>query len=218
MPWTCNGQRRKVNLVLPCVATKKWQGPSMLDMHIFSTMPELHAAWCLRLQDANLQRGTALDLYAGKNWETYMSCANYLAELFDLDIYVVSAGLGLIKITQDVPSYDASFSPGNALKPTKRVQGGGTKAAWWNLFEPLLPDRYTIAALPISYVQMARDTLLGIKEGVLITGWAGDIPTALQLHPIQKVSCLTDLSVGAASRHSETFRIWVSSILEKAHG
>lgn len=219
MPWTFNGQRRKANLILPCVATKNWSGPSMLDMPLCETMEELHAEWLKRLSDNTLQRGRAIDLYSGKNWNTYMDSAARLSAFFDLDVFIASAGLGLIRIEQTVPSYDASFSPGNALKPTKRVIGGGTKVAWWRLFSPVLPEAYTIAALPISYAQMARETLLTIKHGILITGWHGDIPTTVQKHSIEKVTCSATLAVGAASRHSETFRAWVDSLIqEKLNG
>lgn len=186
------------------------RGPAISDLPVFATMAEAHHRWMMVLAQSPKIR--AEKLYQGKNWSNYMAGAAMLKTVAEVDIYVASAGLGLISISDDIPAYDCSFSAGSHLKPTKRVLGGGRKDEWWELFNPPKLEGFTIAALPIAYTQMTRTTLLSLTDGVLITGWGGDIPSSIMRHPIKKITSSAPPGTPGIHRHSETFLSWVRQL------
>ena len=89
------------------------------------------------------------------------------------DLFVVSAGLGLVHEAQLVPHYDLTVSKGplHALL----VASGESAAAWWSMLVRQFgqsslaqliaanPDRPVLVALPASYLKLVADDLASIS-------------------------------------------------------
>jgi len=175
----------------------------MSNMPKFNSMEELYTYWLNEL--IPLPRVPVEELYRGAIWDGYLEVKRILEEVYTLDCYVLSAGLGLVKFGTPVPGYNSTFQPGSAEKPSKRIIGGGYKKDWWRQFkvEPL--TKHTFMLLPISYAQMAAEFIVD-TPGLLVTGWDGDLPSMLANKP--RVNCTSDLSCGAAFRHVATSLQW----------
>ena len=93
------------------------------------------AAWIARLEAAQLARIPARRLYSGDHWKiaTQLPTAAKQAGVV-ADLWVVSAGYGLIPCDAIVASYSATFSQGHPDEIANRFQPAplNPKAAWWD--------------------------------------------------------------------------------------
>lgn len=126
-----------------------------------------------------------VNLYKGVAWSSIARL--YARNRDDLDIWVVSAGLGLIPAAGVAPSYGATFSSG---VPDSVGTSRAEARVWWRLLTehpPLagrgpkchsltdLAERYRslIVALSASYIDATRDDLMAAlessKDALLIT-------------------------------------------------
>ncbi|MDB5470146.1 MAG: hypothetical protein JWR84_1706 [Caulobacter sp.] len=93
---------------------------------------QVAAVWSERLQQAATTT-KAGNLYAGRGFAEASRAAAHL----DARLSIVSAGLGLVDATTEVPSYSLTTSaqdPDNVLKKT-----GGASAEWWNAVQAATP-------------------------------------------------------------------------------
>lgn len=111
--------------------------------------------------------GPTAALYQGRSISDTVAVARHLSTHW----YVVSAGLGLIREDQIVPSYDCSVASGSEL--SKRLESlQATSADWWtalNASHPhplsqLIAQGPTFLALPSSYLGMVSQDLLKVSN------------------------------------------------------
>src|SRR5262249_34864477 len=116
---------------------------------------------------------TAGDLYVGRAFAESKS----VASLVEGDLYVVSAGLGLLRETDMAPKYDLTIgAKTNGNLRAAMVAAGFTPAQWWDALSkrrgisaPLnelvrsLPGSLILLALPASYLGMVSNDLALIR-------------------------------------------------------
>jgi hypothetical protein len=103
-----------VTLLVAC--TKRKQAPLLPTGHFGSlppqpTAPALAAHW-LRTTAAARERRPVRALYAGSGWRCALRAAARGRALGPCELRVVSAGFGLLRLTDTLPAYSASFSAG----------------------------------------------------------------------------------------------------------
>lgn len=117
----------------------------------------------------NAAQGTlAGDLYVGRA----IGVSKRVTRLLDADLYIVSAGLGLVRETDLVPNYDLTVGADAGPLNEALKANGEDSTHWWALrtVRPesagslaglvcSVPDRMVIIALPSSYLQMVADDL-----------------------------------------------------------
>lgn len=81
--------------------------------------------WTERLTNAQVPSRPALDLYAGEHWTMARRLADESQTVAAVDLWVCSAGYGLIPATTPIAPYSATFAPGNP----DTVPGPATD--WW---------------------------------------------------------------------------------------
>jgi hypothetical protein len=91
-----------------------------------AAQPEIGKEWTERVRHAP-QAAQAQMLYSGRAVKRMRRLAEDLA----VPLYIASAGLGLVKGDEPIPSYDLSISPHNAAAVQKRVSGAFSAEAWW---------------------------------------------------------------------------------------
>lgn len=69
----------------------------------------------------------ASDLYLGRSVRRMQR----LAADLDVPLYIASAGLGLLKADEKIPSYDLSVSGSNPSAIQRRIEGGFSASEWW---------------------------------------------------------------------------------------
>jgi hypothetical protein len=97
-----------------------------------------------RLTTTSVPTTPAIDLYAGEHWDVARRLANLSSANTSLELWVCSAGYGLIPSSAPLLPYAATFAPGNA----DSVPDGAT--AWWDAlttWEGPLPGPRSISDL-----------------------------------------------------------------------
>lgn len=90
------------------------------------TLSEVATAWSERLRTAEAT-GPARDLYAGRSFVEASKASNTARA----DLYIVSAGLGLVHRDDAVPSYNLTVSRGDADCVMPKLPDGCVEADWW---------------------------------------------------------------------------------------
>jgi hypothetical protein len=135
-------------------------------------LQQVGSVWIARVEDAR-QCVPAAKLYQGRGLSESSAAAGMLGG----DLYIVSAGLGVVRSDTPVPAYSITVtdrSPDNVLL---RVSMGmlPTPAQWWSVVSRLSPvgtgiaelvrrasPQLVLMALPSTYLAMIADDLNGV--------------------------------------------------------
>ena len=126
----------RLHVVLSCTNRKRASVPASLRL---GSLPEdvedRVATWIERLEGASLGV-EAEHLYAGEYWTAGMKLRSLARERFDVHVWVVSAGFGLIGIGQRICPYGATFSAGQADSVVRRTARSMATSCqrrrWWS--------------------------------------------------------------------------------------
>jgi hypothetical protein len=111
----------------------------------------------------------ARNLYAGRSFAE----ANRVAALTGADLYVVSAGLGVVSADDEVPAYDLTVTASPGGLNSALARHSATPADWWanlcdgaGLAELISANAHSLVllALPSSYARMIAADLVRLSE------------------------------------------------------
>jgi hypothetical protein len=124
---------RKFYLLVPCTKTKTARTSAHLRA---STLPrKLSAvdrarAWVKRLQQASGSRQPARSLYTGAAWQVAQRLSHRVEEQGG-EVFVVSAGFGLVRLDAPLVSYDATFTLGQKSSVIPGKPRIDERPLWW---------------------------------------------------------------------------------------
>lgn len=168
-------------LVTSCTARKKARSlavevPSRAR---FTSVRALAAGWSSMTREAG-ERVEARDLYKGRAFRD----ARLAAELARADLYVVSAGFGLVEASERLPNYNLTVAEGAGSIRGHLEACGATPCSWWRELNaergspsPLAalamrPDgRKVLVALPSSYLRMVAEDLASMPPSSVEQLW-----------------------------------------------
>lgn len=123
--------------------------------------------WLSRLEKAS-EQVSARDTYCGRGFRD----AEGSAEILQCPLYVVSAGLGIVRSDKLIPSYNLTVGPGSINSVRNKVSGSFSPSEWWtkvvtkNPFGLSLktilarhPDGLILLALSRPYIELLQDEL-----------------------------------------------------------
>lgn len=137
-------------------------------------LAEVAGQWAQRLASANEHHLPAA-IYGGRGFQEARSVASAL----DARLLIVSAGLGLIDATVEIPPYACTIVAGASDSVASRVEGAFSSARWWSALNSVSPFGLTLpdalgasgglilAALSDAYIEMIADDLLALPSDVL---------------------------------------------------
>lgn len=167
----------RVALITSCTNRKKVSPSPALEARNLpkGALSSLATEWMRRVA-AEGKRVHARDLYAGRAFTEALAAAG----AGQGGCYVVSAGLGLISIDDEVPAYSLTVAGSDADNVLKRAIGDVPRTTeWWNLLttaqgqsRPLSSlirqerERLFVLALPSSYLALVADDIgsLSVSE------------------------------------------------------
>ena len=118
---------RRVRVVVTCTLRKS--GPIPRSLHLGAVpgarLTTRFRRWTDRLTNAEVPARPALHLYAGEHWTMARRLADESQSAAAIDLWVCSAGYGLIPANTPIVPYSATFAPGNP----DSVPGPATD--WW---------------------------------------------------------------------------------------
>lgn len=100
---------RSVHLITSCTKGKNHQGHvwPTLDIDPKQTPDDAAYAWSNIVDDARSNQAVpALSLYSGNHWSTAKEILNSTR---NLELWIISAGMGFLNSRDRVPSYEATF-------------------------------------------------------------------------------------------------------------
>jgi len=165
--------------IVTCSSRKRVLVPPALRL---STLPQRTArararAWAGRLDSHDAPILSARELYAGDHWHVAQSLAGQARSC--LELWVASAGYGLIHESRPIKPYSATFSEGPD-SVVRNAQAGGREGylrEWWTLLaesERLADDaprsvRNLVAGDPeaILVVALSRSYLLALRDDLI---------------------------------------------------
>lgn len=123
-----------VNVVVTCTKDKRF--PVSKDCQLRDVAPntlrERMQDWHGRLNRRWRERVSVKDLYAGDHWANVRS---FESNFFKIDVWVCSAGFGLVRIDDQITPYAATFSgkhPDSVTNKLKDVPSLDASKHWWN--------------------------------------------------------------------------------------
>ena len=124
-----------LHIVLSCTARKRGSDPGYPRLRSVDLAPlsERLEQW-VALVSASSRRYVACDMYAGEYWQMGMELASRAALAGQVSVSVVSAGLGLVGVCDEVPMYGATLAaghPDSVLATLSSASPGEVRRQWW---------------------------------------------------------------------------------------
>jgi hypothetical protein len=148
----------RVVLVVACSQRKRVSPPVELRLSSIEAPPDARVVeWVRRTREVDAAHHLARDLYVGDHWRS--ACKAYrLAQRYSsrAELWVISAGYGLIPSSKLIKSYAATFAPGAADSVWRGSVEGDRREClsnWWQKLDhdaalaDLLPNRENGAVL-----------------------------------------------------------------------
>ena len=122
---------KRVRVVVTCSHRKTRPVPTSLRLRGVTSIrtPTRVRTWMTRLAETPVSSAPALDLYAGEHWDVARRLAQTSPTGSEVDLWVCSAGYGLIPATAPIVPYAATFTVGN---PDSVPDGAEGATAWWD--------------------------------------------------------------------------------------
>jgi len=138
-----------------------------------ASLTEVAGQWAKRLASAG-ECYLPAAIYGGRGFQEARSVAGVL----EARLLIVSAGLGLVDATTQVPSYACTIIPGSTDSVASRVRGAFSSPQWWSALNKVSPfgtsllealrntKGLILAALSDAYIEMIADDMLTLPEAV----------------------------------------------------
>ena len=125
---------KKIIWVVNCVNRKTLKTDKEMAISSYSLNPKVRAKnWITRLSNPQSALINAFDLYAGEGWQVVKNTISGLKKI-GIELWIVSAGYGLIRSDSLIESYNATFEPGvrNYVgKGNKEKDNREMDRIWW---------------------------------------------------------------------------------------
>lgn len=138
-----------LHIVLSCTNRKRLGGtayPCLREV-VADDVEGRAAAWIGKVAVAH-PAVAARDLYAGEYWRAGLDLAAEAGALLPTSTWVLSAGLGLINLDDQIPAYGATLASGHedsVVRATDRRWAREARRSWWSALAswqgPVGPDR-----------------------------------------------------------------------------
>lgn len=171
-------------IVTNCSSIKRREGTPITPALGYRSIHELSAAWVKKVvQGVDVQ--PVVDTYGGRTFtEAVAACKKIQANL-----YVISAGLGLVHGNDRIPNYNLTVSLGNGSISQWLEERGKSSDEWWThlnqklgkphpIFQLSKKSEGLILALPSTYLKMISSELMMMPQEmkdklIIITSTAG---------------------------------------------
>jgi hypothetical protein len=127
----------RLHIVAPCANRKRLAVPHRLRLQsVRERDPAARArAWCKLLECHSSPTRPAIDLYAGDHWKVVRTLPDAAqAAGYEAELWVLSAGYGLVSATAPLPAYSATFARGHQdsiADRTECISAEAMNQAWW---------------------------------------------------------------------------------------
>jgi len=174
------GNYPQLHVLVTCTHRKRVDAPPRLCLSSIRVKDAQARGreWVDRLRVEPAPVVPASDLYAGDHWRVALSL---LAQSYPVQLWVASAGYGLVRLAQPLKPYSATFSPGpdSVLVHGRKEQRDAELREWWDTITKANfghgrprtlrelaasdPGAILLVALSEPYMRALRDDLVAVR-------------------------------------------------------
>jgi hypothetical protein len=155
-------------VVTNCSSIKRRIGEAITPALSHRTIENLCNSWIKKIQKATDLKSVG-ETYGGRTFTESLQATKRL----NAELYVISAGLGLVHFDDLIPNYELTISQGNGSIANWLTEKGYASVEWWSLLnnklksiDPILNlvKRYEgiLLTVPSTYLELISDELLRI--------------------------------------------------------
>ena len=184
--------REKTDLELPQIITQ--------------ISDQLHTSWKKELSKSK-KKLPACEMYTGRGFKFVNERRS------KLDLFVVSAGLGLINASKEIPSYQLTISNGNSSSIQNFIDEEFDATSWWSYLKELNSDTQTffnlakncdfvLMSLSESYLKMIINDIVHFSNKIVL--FSGNKPVTRKIKSLGGQVPYTEDVGGYASSQCKT--------------
>ena len=174
---------RNIISVTGCSSDKLFNEPSFMENEIFKNTQAFFEYWKKELSKAE-KKLPACEMYSGRGFRLVNErCSS-------LDLYVVSAGLGLVKASNDIPTYQLTISKGSSVSIQNFIDEDFDATSWWTHLKELNVDIQTfldlakncdfvLMSLSEQYLKMIINDIAWLSNKIIV--FSGDKPVSRKI-------------------------------------
>lgn len=220
-----------INIISSCTNSKKQTSLEALKIENFNAemyLGDVIQIWNRDIEEKVGPKYKAIELYKGCAWQASLDTKTALSNKFKTDLYVASAGYGLIHSETKIFSYDSTFasSTSNSLSKFINTSKRSANVEWWNSINSFSvssfpKESYFFIVLPHEYLIAAQDTIEQLIEifnsnVFIFTANKHSIPSFMKNNIIKFDSRFNNFQTGVISNMLQRAVSWLSSeIVEK---
>ena len=158
-----------INIISSCTNSKKQIPNESLKIESFNKNMDLEdiiKIWNNNIQKQGEASYKVSELYKGGSWKASVDTKKILCTKHRTELYIASAGYGLIHSEEKILPYDSTFasSTTNSINKFKNTSKIKANTRWWNSINTFSPasfsdESYFFIILPHSYLLAAQDTI-----------------------------------------------------------
>lgn len=156
----------RIQLIASCTGRKRAQVPSPLRVRSVREGKDRASAWLRQLDRHTAPTTLARDLYGGEHWQLVLGLESDLLKADrDVQLWVASAGYGLVSADTPLKAYSATFASGEADGiPAESA------VAWWGTLCLGHPD-----AKSLDQIAMETDTMIVVASAKYLRAMLPDL-------------------------------------------
>jgi len=220
-----------INIISSCTNSKKQIPSEIFTIANFDTdmyLCDVINIWSQNIKTKKAPVYTAAKLYKGSAWQATLNTKTILSSKFNTNLYVASAGYGLIHSETKICSYNSTFTSSTPNSINKFIIDSGKNAnvEWWNSINKFelssfQKGSYFFIILPHEYLSAAQDTIKFLiekfdKNVFIFIANKNATPTFMKNHVIKFDSRFNNFQNGILSNILQRAVLWLSNeIIEK---
>jgi len=177
----------KIHLITSCTNSKK-NGAfrAVLGSLTLTSLDKMAKSWLQELERIPVQDCIpAVERYKGAHWSIAKSCT----QEFGVELWIMSAGLGLVNQNDPIPDYQATFSGGSEHSiPAWSKKRAESNSNWWQLLAA-----YKKRSFKVLFRDHSKDTFIVCGSKDYIRAVSADLIQAIQFleQPEQQLIIIT---------------------------
>lgn len=215
-----------INIISSCTSSKKYPPSDLLELTRIDDTLHLEDAselWIKNINMNNSPQYKASQLYKGGVWKVTLDIKDILSKKMQTDLYVASAGYGLIHSDKNIYSYDCTFSPGdsNSISKFNNYLDSPSNILWWDRINTFSSDSFSIDSyffiiLPHDYLFASQNFIKEIihkynKKVFIFTANQKPIPTFMDQNIIKFDSRFNSFQTGVMINMLQRAVFWLSN-------
>ncbi|HIP41050.1 MAG TPA: hypothetical protein EYG90_00880 [Campylobacterales bacterium] len=149
-----------IEIISSCTNSKTKMPDKTLTIEYYNkekSLDEIIIIWKNIIKENEFNKYVTTDLYKGIGWRATLNTYNLFTDYYETELYIASAGYGLIQHSMKISSYDATFTPRTLNSIEKFNKDKISNIKWWdniNTFQvdSFSDESYIFVILPHNYL------------------------------------------------------------------